>query len=777
MAALSQQTVGKSPPRSDGPEKVSGAAQFVDDMQVEGLWHGATVRAPHAHARILAIDAAPAVAEDPEVVVLTAKDLPGPNVIKLIVDDWPVLADGEVIHAYQAVALVAAPSRERALAAAARVHVDYEVLPADIGIDAALARGAEGVLARCAIDHGDVDAAFSRADVRVLEGTYETGYQEHLYIETNGAIAWAHADGSLEVVGSLQCPYYVHQALTSLFELSDEAVRVRQTTTGGGFGGKEDYPDMIAAHAALLAKRVGRPVKIIYERHEDLVATTKRHPSRVVIKSAVLEDGTFVAHDILVLLDGGATTTLSPVVLSRAVLHAAGAYRCTNVRVRGRALRTHTVPNGAFRGFGAPQSEFAIERHVDRVARILGQDPLSLRLHNAYAEGDVTPTGQLLKESVSARACLTAAAEKSDYLAKWQRYEAERAAGRPDDGKPWRGIGLSLFWHGAGFTGNGEQRIRAKAAVVLREAGEVEVRVASTDIGQGTLTVFEMIGSDALGVPRACVHMSLPDTRMVPDSGPTVASRTVMVVGELVARAAHNLGEKLCAFAAAKYKARNCRLEGGQLHGEGVPSVSFLELSAAYLEEHGPLTVEESFRPLPGQDFDETTYRGMAYPAYGWGCDVVEVEVDPDTLQVRPLAVTAVCEVGKVIHPVLCTGQVDGGTLQAIAWGYMEEIKVKDGRYQNDRLATYIIPTSRDVPDIHTVLLENPAPAGPFGAKGVGELPMDGGAPALVSAIENAVGIVTAAIPATPERLHQALLGGNVLPGAPQVNDAAGGAS
>ncbi len=760
--------VGQNVPRSDGYDKVSGRALFVDDLTVPGMWHGAAVRCPHARAKVVAVDLSQVPSD---AVVLTAKDLPGPNVIKLIADDWPVLAAEEVHHAFEPVALVAAPTREQALVAAQAVRVSYEPSPATLTLDAALAQGAPAVLAKCNIDEGDVGAAFADPDLLHIEGVYETGYQEHLYIETNGILALAPEDGSIEVVGSMQCPYYVHKALAYLFGEADERVRVRQAVTGGGFGGKEDYPDMIAAHAALLARKAGRPVKIIYDRHEDIVATTKRHPSRVRIKSAVRRDGTFVAHDIEVLMDGGAYVTLSPVVLSRGVLHASGPYRCPNVRVRGRALRTSTCPNGAFRGFGAPQTQLAIERHVDRIARAVGQDPLSLREKNALELGDHTATGQKLTSSVSARQCLAAAEERTGFRERWRAYEAERQKGRPDDGKPWPGIGLALFWHGCGFTGNGEKHIMAKAAVELSADGTVEIKVASTDIGQGTIIAFEMLVAEALGIPLAQVKMPLPDTRFVPNSGPTVASRTIMVVGETVARAAAGLVSKLGEHVAKERGLPKVSLRDGVFwDARGDKVTSFRDAALGYLAAHGGLRVEEQWRPLAEQQFDETTYRGMAYPAFGWGCDVVEVLVDPDTLMVRPTRVVAVCDVGKVIHPALCQGQVDGGTLQAVAWGYLEEIKLKDGRYQNDRLATYIIPTSLDAPELESVLIENPGPVGPMGAKGVGELPMDGGAPALLAAIENAVGIVATSIPATPERLLTAYKRGGKLAGAPNLS-------
>jgi len=744
--------MGQSPPRPDGPGKVSGRALFIDDMPFVDLWHGATVRCPHAKARIVRIDTS--AVSDREAVFVTAKDLPGPNVVRAIAEDWRVLADDVALHAYEAVVLVAAPTAARAQAAAAEVRVEYEPLPAVLTYEQALAQGAEGLLASSNLAHGDVERALAQEGVRIIEGTYETGHQEHLYLEPNGIVAEVHQSGEVEITGSLQCPFYVQRALK--YVLGIDAVRVRQATTGGGFGGKEDCPSLVAAHAALLARRSGHAVKIVYGRREDIVATSKRHPSRVHIKSAVRADGTFVAHDIDVLFDGGVYITMSPVVLARGALHASGPYRCPNVRVRARAVRTNTCPNGAFRGFGAPQTQFAMERHVDRIARALGIDPLSIRERNAFVEGDETSTGQILQTSVSAKACLAEAEQRTGFRATWGAYEKARRARTPLDGRPQRGIGLSLFWHGAGFTGNGEKRIMGTAAVALLEDGTVEVRAASTDIGQGTEVAFGQIAASA-GIPATLVRVVLADTGRVPDSGPTVASRTIMVVGELVLRAAADLVSAVCAHAAKEQRAVGIRVrEVDLVDGQGRTVSSFAEAARSLARAAGPQVFAAQYRPLAEQQFDEKENRGMAYPAFAWGCDVVEVEVDPDTFETRPTKVTAISDVGFVVHPVLCHGQVIGGTLQAIGWGYLEEMKLVEGRYQNDRFATYIVPTSRDVPAMESVLIENPGPVGPRGAKGIGEAPMDGGAPALLSAIENATGLVLATIPATPERLYAA---------------------
>jgi CO/xanthine dehydrogenase Mo-binding subunit len=725
--------IGESPPRPDGFAKVSGAARYVDDLVLPGMWHGATVRSPHPHARIRSVRFDPAAAPAGTVCV-TAADLPGPNGVQLLDDGWPILAGGFVLHVGEPVALVAAPTRLAARQALAAVTVDYEPLTPVFTLE-----GEEALppLYELRLENGDVDSAFARAD-HVIEGEYRTGLQEHIYIECQGMIAEA-ADGGIRVTGSMQCPYYVHKALAHGLGLPEDKVQVRAAVVGGGFGGKEDFPSALALHAALLARACGRPVKMVYDRHEDIVATSKRHPALIRHRTAVDRDGRLLALDGEVLFDGGAYRTLSSVVLSRALLHSFGPYRWPCVRLRGKVLRTHTPPNSAFRGFGAPQTQFAIERQMDRIGRVLGLDPYEIRARNVVEPGDRLPTGQVLDETTSARLCLEEAERRTGFRAKWKALEESREQGVPE-GAPRRGIGLSLFFHGAGFTGNGERIMKSPVTARLLEDGRIEVLTAMTDMGQGCVAVFPQIAAAAAGVQPEDLAFAPPDTGDVPDSGPTVASRTTMIVGALIARTVSELRDRVLA-----------RSQPGE-SGE-----SFREAARRYRAEAGPVEVTFHHEPPEGQSFDESTYRGTAYPTYAWGADVVEVEVDADTLAVIPKQVTAVCEVGRAIHPTLCAGQIEGGTLQALGWALLEEVKLQDGRYLNDRLATYIIPTIKDSPRIDVHLLEQPWAGGPFGAKGVGELPMDGGAPATAQAIENALGAAVDEIPATPEKLMKIL--------------------
>ncbi len=689
-------SIGQPVARKEGWAKVTGAARYVDDLRFPGMLHGRTVRTTIACGEVTDVRVAA-----PGCVVADHRDVPGRNVIAMIESDQPCLVEREVRHAAEPVVLLAHADRE----ALARATVEIDYRRREPLLDPRLSRR---VFKEITIDKGRLAQGFAQADV-VVEGEYATGSQEQLYLETNGVIA-VPEDGGVTVYGSLQCPFYVLKSLEALLGPGRHA-RVVQLETGGGFGGKEDYPSIVACHATLLALKSGRPVKLVYDRAEDMLATTKRHPSIVRHRTGVTRDGRLTAIEVEVLLDGGAYVTLSPVVLSRGTIHATGPYRCDHVRVHGRVVMTNTPPNGAFRGFGAPQTQFAAEVHMERIAETLGLDPVRLREINALRPGDSTATGQVLGSDASALLALREAVRRSDFRRKRKTYP-----------KQGRGIGLSLFFHGSGFTGGGETRLASRASLELTEHG-ARILVGSTEIGQGTRTMHAQIVADALGWPIERVSSADPDTALVPDSGPTVASRTCMVVGKLLERAA------------VEMRARLGRLS-----------------PRAYLRRHGPLLVTQQYQAPPGLQWDDEGYRGDAYGAYGWGCNVVELEVDPATLETRLLHTTAVCDVGKAIHPVLAAGQIEGGTAQGLGYGLLEEVVMRDGRMANAQLTNYTIPTSLDTPPLEAVILESPYLHGPSGAKGVGEMPMDGPAAAAANALRH-LGFDVREIPATPERL------------------------
>jgi CO/xanthine dehydrogenase Mo-binding subunit len=723
--------IGESTPRRDGRTKVTGEARYVDDLILPGMLHGATVRSPSPRGVIRTIRFDPCIPWA-EFTIVTANDIPGANIVALITEDQPYLARGEVNHAEEPVVLLA--HRDRVMLEEARRHVTIEVdpLPPVFTIDDSLAAreviwGTDNIFKSYEVSRGDIDAGFANA-AAIIEGEYETGAQEQLYIEPNGMIAVASLEDGVTVWGSMQCPYYIHRALERLFNLPSDRIRVVQMETGGGFGGKEDYPSIIAGHAALLAWKAGRPVKIVYDRAEDMAATTKRHPSRTRHRTAVTRDGQLLAMEIDFVIDGGAYCTLSPVVLSRGTIHATGPYFCPNVRVSGRAVATNVPPHGAFRGFGAPQSIFALERHLDRVAHALNMPPEELRRRNFIETGQTSAVGQVMRERVDMPALLDRGLALSSYHDKRARFDASNASAHQK-----HGIGFAAFMHGAGFTGSGEDHLASVVTVEATAEGRVRVLTSCTEIGQGTRTVFSQIAADALRIDIDSIDIVQPDTGIVPDSGPTVASRTCMVVGKLVESAALQVRARLDARsgAAADFPLR-CR---------------------DYIEQLGPLRASSRYQAPAGARWDDERYQGDAYGTYAWAVYVAEVTVDSATCEVTVDDFVALQEVGRVINPVLATGQIEGGVAQGIGWTLFERVVWRDGRMANAQMTNYIIPTSMDLPPIRVFFEESPYAEGPGGAKGIGELPMDGAAPAIANAVSHALGVNVATIPITPERL------------------------
>ena len=486
---------------------------------------------------------------------------------------------------------------------------------------------------------------------------------------------------------------------------------------------------------------------MIYDRAEDMVATTKRHPSRTRHKTAVSKDGKLIGMEIEFVVDGGAYCTLSPVVLSRGTIHAAGPYYCPNVRIRSSAVATNTPPHGAFRGFGAPQSIFALERQMDKVAKALGLTPDEFRRRNFVKEGETTATSQVIREKVDMDQLLDRAFELTGYhekTARFARENQEQAAGARGSGRNGpsikKGIGFASFMHGAGFTGSGEVYLASVVGAEATSEGRVRILAASTEIGQGTNTVFSQIAAEALGVDESAIEVAQPDTKDVPNSGPTVASRTSMVVGKLVESAVLALKQTLV---------------GSGLLREGYSQAEFQQACTRYITEFGPLKTFSKYQPPPNVFWDDEKYQGDAYGTYAWAVYVAEVSVDLTTYEAHVNDFVAIQEVGRVINPVLAAGQIEGGVAQAIGFTLFEKVVWKDGRMANGQMTNYIMPTAADIPPIRVYFEENPYAYGPGGAKGIGELPMDGAAPAILNAIENATGVSFNHVPLMPEAMME----------------------
>jgi len=735
-----ERIIGLSAPRKEGRDKVTGRARYIDDISLPDMLYGATVRSRIPRGRIEKITFGPGIQWN-EFVIVSAKDIPGKNYIALIENDQPCLADGVVNHPEEPILLLGHPDRHSLPRAVEAVHIEYDLLPPIFTIEDSEKRseivwGADNTFKTYLIQKGDLDGIWEKADA-IVEGEYRTGAQEQLYIETNGVIASFEKENGITVWGSLQCPFYVHKALMALCDLPEDKVRVVQTETGGAFGGKEEYPSMIAAHAALLSMKSGRPVKIIYDRAEDMVATTKRHPSRTRHRTAVSEDGKILGGEIELVIDGGAYLTLSPVVLSRATIHAGGPYYWPNITVRAKAVATNAPPHGAFRGFGAPQSLFAMERHMDRIARALNLSPVEIRRRNLLKPGETTITDQKIDEPIDLGKLLDSALEHSGYHSKKQRFAVEN-----ESGTSRKGLGIAAFLHGAGFTGSGERYLSSVVGVEGRADGGVSVLVSSTEFGQGTNTVLCQIAAEALGLPYEEVEIAQPDTKGVPNSGPTVASRTAMVVGKLVASAARGIEETLRSSGMLR-----------ETHTAG----EFRAACKEYVAQRGRLRSLARYEEPAGIFWDDQNYRGEAYSAFAWAFYVADVSVDLATYAVTVNDFVALQEIGKVLNPVLARGQIIGGVAQAIGFALYEKVQWREGRMQNGQMTNYIMPTSADVPPIRVFFEELGNDHGAYGAKGIGELPMDGPAPAIVNAVEEALGVAFDTIPLMPEDIFDAM--------------------
>jgi len=734
--------IGAPVPRKEGRDKVTGRARYVDDIAMPGMLHGATVRSQIPRGKIRRITFGGGVHWD-EFAVVTAKDIPGRNHIALILDDQPCLADGVVNHPEEPILLLAHPERHQLWKAVEAVSIEYDPLPAVLTMEESerqteIIWGSDNTLKSFLVEKGSLDGIWEKA-AHIIEGEYFTGAQEQLYIENNGMIGSYDSDAGVTVWGSLQCPYYVHKALMAIFALPEEKVRVVQMETGGAFGGKEEYPSMIGAHAALLAMKAGRPVKMVYDRAEDMAATTKRHPSRTRHRTAVDANGKILGGEIEICMDGGAYATLSSVVLSRGTIHAGGPYYWPHVVIRSKAVATNAPPHGAFRGFGAPQALFAMERHMDRIAQVVGLSPVEVRKRNFLQPGMSTSTAQVIRENIDLGRLLDRALELSQYREKKSRFALANRSG-----KVKKGLGIAAFLHGAGFTGSGERYLSSVVGVEATAEGSVRVLVSSVEFGQGTNTVLCQVAAETLCLPYDSVLIAQPDTSAVPNSGPTVASRTAMIVGNLVRSAALGLKQTL--------------VQSGLLRENYSPQ-EFHEACRKHVATRGPVRSYSRYEAPPEVFWDDQKYRGEAYAAFAWAVYVAEVSVDLATYSVSVDDFVALQEIGKVLHPRLAEGQIAGGVAQAIGFALYEKVVWQNGRMANNQMTNYIMPTSADLPPIRIFFEELGNAHGAYGAKGIGELPMDGPAPAIVNGVADALGAPFNSIPLLPEDIQAALSG------------------
>jgi CO/xanthine dehydrogenase Mo-binding subunit len=682
--------------KTDHGPKMDGSALYVADYPTKGMLFGKLVRSTKAKAKILDIKIPPLKAG---YLIVDYKDVPGINRVHIVKDDTPVFSEGEVEYIGDPILMVVGPDERTVSQLAKAIVITYKELTPVITIEES-----DTVFFEYNIEKGSVENAFAEAD-KVYSETFRTGFQEQAYMEGQGMIGTAH-DNRITINGSMQCPYYIHGAVAKTMGYEASQVQIKADVTGGGFGGKEDYPSILACEVAVASYKAKKPVRVIFDRREDMEFTPKRHPSLSHYKVAV-KDGKVTAMDIEVKINAGAYTTLSSVVLQRALISASGVYKVDNLHIKGWAMKTNTVPSGAYRGFGAPQTFFAVELIMDHIARDLGRDPLEFKLANLVKQGDETSTNGKYHFPVPLKEMVEEIETSSFYSEKQALYKNQ-------SGRYRRGMGLSLIFHGAGFTGSGERdHIKAVAKLKKYADGSIEILASNTDIGQGIKTTFSKIVANELNVPIDRIISDDPDTDRVPDSGPTVASRSLMIVGELLRR--------------ASIKLRDIWKDGEEQE----------------VEEH----FKEPDFVIP---FDLETFKGDAYPTYAWAVTVLEIEVDTLTGESKIIAVYGNYDVGTPIDTNIVIGQMEGGLMQGLGYAYMEDMNTdKTGRIRNNSFTDYIIPTAVDVPHMVAKLHIEEYPLGPYGAKGAGELPIIGAAPAYVGALEQALGCSLYHIPFT----------------------------
>jgi len=743
--------VGSSKIRKDAFDKVTGKARFVDDYKRGDELYAVTFRSPRPHIKIISIDTEEAKKIEGVAGVFTYKDIPGVNKVPLVFDDYPFLAEDVCKFYGQPIALVVAVSKEIARKALKKIKLKYKELPAvfdpleAMKKDAPKIYGKDNVFRAYKIRKGDINRGFKEADV-VIERTYRTNYQVHSYLETQGMLAEPSIDGSITVYGTMQCPFYVLDAVSNILGIPQSKIRVVQTTTGGAFGGKEDVPSIVAGHAALCSFLTNRPVKLIYTREEDFDSMSKRHPGWINIKIGAKRNGKITAIKVKYVLDGGAFATLSPIVLWRGTVHSTGPYDIENVWVDSFAVATNKVPCGAFRGFGQPQANFANESIIDELAHELKMNPLELRKKNFLDIGKKTATGHLIKESCGLKKVVDKITKISNFNKKWKDPQNKK-------GRIRRGIGIATSFYGVGLGAEGKFLEKAGAHVQIFKDGSVLVAVGNTEMGQGAFTVLTQIASEILGAPYEVVNIIEPDTTRIPDSGPTVASRTTVMSGNAIINACKILRRRIDDVVRDIFNVRGKVISKNGYYYAGGKRISYFDAVKECYNRRVKMA-EQGFYRVEGTTFDRKTGIGDAYFTYTYSCMVAEVEVDIELGTVKILRFYSGHDIGKAVNPKLAEGQIEGGAVQGIGYALYENLVLEEGRIITNNFTGYIIPTIKDIPDdIRVVIVEEKYPNGPYGAKGLGEPPLIAAAPAIANAIFNATGKRIRSLPILPEKI------------------------
>jgi len=762
--------VGTHVTRPEAIAKVTGDAIYTDDISFPDQLVARTLRATHPHARILSVDTSRAEALEGVHAVLTAEDLPGRLNHGLIYHDWPALARDKVRYVGDPVAIVAAETQQIANRAVELISVSYEPLGVVDSPEFAMSAGAPlihedwekgNTIKHIKVRHGDIEQGFAEADV-IVERTYHTATTEHAFLEPECAIGvpagYDKEHEKVTVYVGSQIPYADRNQVAAALNLRDQEVRIVSPLVGGGFGGKEDIAGQI--HVALLAQKTGRPVKMLYRRDESLRFHPKRHATVIRMKTGATRDGKLTAVKAELYGDGGAYASLSDKVMTRATTHATGPYVVPNAKIDCYANYTNNPPSGAFRGFGVTQSAFAVEQNMDILAHELGIDPLEFRRINALRVGEITATGQHLRESVGLTETLDVISEKIEV-----KDGAETGNGRPAASSAptsryaWReghkayAWGVGCAYKNTGLGGGAPDK--SSAIVEVYTDGTAEVRTSAAEIGQGLVTVVAQTTAEELGLPYERVKVLLSDTDLTPDGGPTTASRQTYVTGNAARMAAGAMREALSSVVAEQFDVPpgSIRFEEGLLRSNGHEMPFGDAVQALMNEGREPRAYYEYTAP----ETQPLGTGGDMHFAFSFASQAALVEVDLETGEVHVLKVVAVNDVGKAFNPIGLQGQVEGGVMMGLGNALTEEFIVEQGIPFTDVLARYKMPSIKHTPEILSVIVEEPTADGPYGAKGVGEISSIPTTPAICNAIYHATGVRIFNLPVDQDALLRAM--------------------
>ncbi|MFC1593487.1 xanthine dehydrogenase family protein molybdopterin-binding subunit [Candidatus Neomarinimicrobiota bacterium] len=757
----SSNIIGKSYTRPDGPDKTTGKTKFITDIKVENLVYGHPIYSQIPFGKIKSIDITEAKKVRGFCCLFFADDIPGENQIGVILKDQPLFAEKIVRFIGDSIGIAIGESESAAKLIAEKVKIKYEEYEPYFSINKSKSATNNFIHDNnIACEHqslkGNVNNGFTESK-HIIEADFKTPAQEHYYLEPQGCIAIPRSDG-IEIHGSLQCPYYIQKSVAIVLGINIDKVIVIQSPTGGAFGGKEDIPSELAARAAVAAKRLNRPVKMIYNRHDDVQLTSKRHPFQMHYKVGVAEDGELLTAEINLEESAGAFATLSSVVSYRSTIQAMGPYVIPNIRVKSTSYYTNLPPNGAFRGFGSPQATFGHERMMDIIASKIGIDPIELRLKNVLRPGDATSTNHKLTASVGIKETI----EKSAEAARWYH----RRNGRKNNDRYLYGVGIGASHYGNCLGAAGWHMDGAGANIQLNRDGTVSVAYGLIDMGQGAITVVTQMTAETLGIDPNRITVLPTDTRNVPDSGPSVASRNVVMTGNAIRNAA---GKLLPVLHSAGADILNCVRDSIKIENDNVSNnmndniinfgdlIEFIYNNNPSLQLSNYLIQKDGWWHTPKLDYNADIGQGEAYFTYSYATHIAKVRVDKLTGLVKVKKVWAVHDVGKAINPAGVEAQVEGGIAQGIGYALTENFKVHRGKVLTDNLSTYLLPTALDISEVETIIVEDPEPLGPWGAKGIGEPAIIPTAAAIANAVSNAIGKPINEIPISPEKVLEIL--------------------